>query len=104
LADEQLHHHVVTWKDSLVVLYVDGINSITVLQSVKNYSLNNRLFIQNVPNNITTISVTMYNITGSIVYQNNDFQNGAYLNLKQGVYVVKVESQEDNFVQKVVIK
>ena len=24
LDDEQLHHSVVTWKDSLVILYVDG--------------------------------------------------------------------------------
>jgi len=181
LDDEQLHHHVVTWKDSLVVLYVDGdsvgsstldsantqnwfhigttlsndsafigkggyssdptwkgtvdlvslwdkalsydeikwlfeagenrgpivvdgIDALSGLQSVKIYSINNRLFIQNVPDNLTTISVSLYNIAGSIVYQNNDFQNGAYLNLKQGVYLVKVESQEANSVQKVVIK
>ncbi len=181
LGDEQLHHHVVTWKDSLVILYVDGdsvgsstpdsadtqnwyhigttlsndsafigkggyssdptwkgtvdlmslwdkalspdeiqwlfeagekrgpivadgIDAVTALQSVKIYSLNNRLFIKNVPDYLTTISVTLYNITGSIVYQNNDFQNGAYLSMKQGVYIVKVESQEANFVQKVVIK
>jgi hypothetical protein len=179
LDDEVLHHHVVTWKDSLIILYVDGdsvasavldsaeikyyniettlsndsafigkggyaedptwkgtvelvalwdkalnaneiqwlyeagekrgpievsgINSAD-LQSVKIYSLNNRLFIQNVPDELTTISLTIYNILGSIVYQNNDFQNGTYLNLKEGVYVVKVESQENNFKQKVIIR
>jgi len=178
LDDELLHHHVVTWKDSLVILYVDGdsvtssvldsaetkyyhiettlsndsafigkgsyaedpswkgtvelvalwdkalsaeeiqwlyeagakrepivsgINSAD-LQSVKIYSLNNRLFIQNVPDDLTTICVTIYNIIGSIVYQNNDFQNGTYVNLKEGVYVAKVESRENNFVQKVIIK
>jgi len=178
LDDEELHHHVVTWKDSLITLYVDGesvassvldsaetkyyhiettlsndsafigkgcyaddpswkgtvelvalwnkalsadevqwlyeagakreplvsgINSEN-MQSVEIYSLNNRLFIQNIPNKLSTISVTIYNIIGSIVYQNNDFKNGAYLNLQEGVYVAIVESRENNFTQKLFIK
>jgi hypothetical protein len=178
LDDEELHHHVVTWKDSLVTLYVDGesvgssvldsaetkyyhigttlsndsafigkggyaedpswkgtvelvalwnkalsadevqwlyeagakreplvtgINTAD-LQSVEIYSLNNRLFIQNIPNNHSTISVTIYNILGVIVYQNNDFQNSAHLNLIEGVYVVIVESRENSLTQKLFIK
>jgi hypothetical protein len=178
LDDEELHHHVVTWKDSLVTLYVDGesvassvLDSAEIkyyhiettlsndsafigkggyaedpswkgtvelvalwnkalsadevlwlyeagakreplvsgtkssdLQSVEIYSLNNRLFIQNIPNNLSTISVTIYNIIGSIVYQNNDFHNGAHLSLIEGVYVAIVESRENNFTQKLFIK
>jgi hypothetical protein len=178
LDDEELHHHVVTWEDSLITLYVDGesvassvldsaetkyyhigtalsndsafigkgcyaddpswkgtvelvalwnkalstdevqwlyeagakreplvsgINSEN-MQSVEIYSLNNRLFIQNIPNKLSNISVTIYNIIGSIVYQNNDFKNGAYLNLQEGVYVAIVESRENNFTQKLFIK
>jgi hypothetical protein len=178
LDDEELHHHVVTWKDSLITLYVDGesvassvldsaetkyyhiettlsndsafigkgcyaddpswkgtvelvalwnkalsadevqwlyeagakrepivsrINSEN-MKSVEIYSLNNRLFIQNIPNKLSTISVTIYNIIGSIVYQNNDFSNGAYLNLQKGVYVAIVENRENNFTQKLFIK
>jgi hypothetical protein len=178
LDDEELHHHVVTWEDSLITLYVDGesvassvldsaetkyyhigttlsndsafigkgcyaddpswkgtvelvalwnkalsadevqwlyeagakreplvsgINSEN-MQSVEIYSLNNRLFIQNIPNKLSNISVTIYNIIGSIVYQNNDFKNGAYLNLQEGVYVAIVESRKNNFTQKLFIK
>jgi hypothetical protein len=178
LDDEELHHHVVTWKDSLITLYVDGdsvassvldsaetkyyhiettlsndsafigkgcytddpswkgtvelvalwnkalsadevqwlyeagekreplvsgINSEN-MQSVEIYSLNNRLFIQNIPNKLSTISVRIYNIIGSIVYLNNDFKNGAYLNLPEGVYVAIIESRENNFTQKLFIK
>ncbi len=82
---------------------VNGINSLTGIQSVNIYAINHRLYIQNVPDDLENLSVTMYSITGSIVYQSNDFQNGTYINLKHGMYMVKVESRNNNFVQKVII-
>ena len=180
LDDEQLHHSVVTWKDSLVILYVDGdsvgsstldsanaenwyhiattlsndsafigkggypsdptwkgtvelvalwdkalspdevqwlydqgekreplvnaINPLTSLQSLNIYATDHRLYIKNVPDNTENLSVTMYNITGSIIYQSNDFRNGTYLNLRDGIYLVKVADKNNYFVQKILIK
>lgn len=179
LDDEQLHHHVITWKDSLVILYVDGdsvasntldsadtqnwyhiattlsndsayigkggyssdptwkgtvelvalwdkvlsadevqwlyeagakrepivdgINSLTGLQFVNIYAVDHHLYIENVPDDLKNFSVTIYSITGGVVYQKNNFQNGTYINLEKGMYVVKIQSRNSNYAQKVIL-
>ncbi|MBN2611298.1 MAG: T9SS type A sorting domain-containing protein [Bacteroidales bacterium] len=50
------------------------------------------------------LSVAIYNIAGSMVYQKNTFRDGEYLNLKPGVYVVKSWHLNNSVVQKIIVK
>ncbi len=67
------------------------------------YVTYNRLFVRNVQD-VNNLSVIIYNISGSVVYQNNRFQNGEYLKLDQGVYIVKSHYLNNSAVQKIVIR
>jgi len=75
----------------------DDLNSVTI------YSNNNQLFINNVPGDIQTFSVTIYNMTGSVVYQSNNFRNGTFLNLKNGIYLVNVNVAGKQYKEKILI-
>ncbi len=82
-----------------------SVHSLTAdLSSVTIYANNNQLFIKNVPADVQTVSVTLYNITGSVVYQNNNFQNGTHLNLNNGIYLVKANISGKQFKEKILIR
>ncbi len=74
------------------------------LTPVTIYANNNQLFIKNVPADAYSVSVTIYNITGSVVYQTNRFQNGTILNLKNGIYLVKADISGKIFNEKIIIR
>ncbi len=67
------------------------------------YISNNRLFVKNLKSNVD-VSIAIYNITGNLVYKNENFNNGENLNLNQGVYIVKSSVQNNSVVQRVVVK
>jgi hypothetical protein len=76
-----------------------GINDVKQSVAPLNfYESNNRLFVKNAGEPILSLSI--YSITGSMVYQNNKFQSGDYVNLKHGIYIVK----SNNHTQKIVVK
>lgn len=85
-------------------LITSGINSANTLQGARIYSLNNCLYIQNIQDDFKDISLTIYNLTGTVVYKTNNFRNGSNLNLENGLYIVKVENQDNSIIQKVIIK
>ena len=66
------------------------------------YTANNRLFVNHVEN-LHDLSITIYNIQGSVVYQTNAFKNGKYLNFNSGIYVVKATSANNTSVQKIIV-
>ncbi len=67
------------------------------------YVTDNRLFARNVQD-VNDLSVTIYSISGRMIYQNNRFQNGEYLKLDQGVYIIKSRYLNNTSVQKIVIR
>jgi hypothetical protein len=73
------------------------------LTSLDFYVSNNRLFVKNL-SDANNLSVIIYDITGVMVYQNNDFQNGEYLKLNPGVYIVKSQHLDIGYVQKIIIR
>lgn len=85
-------------------LITSGINSANTLQGVRIYSLNNCLYVQNIQDDFKDISLTIYNLTGTVVYKTNNFRNGSNLNLENGLYIIKVENQDNSIIQKVIIK
>lgn len=83
---------------------VDAINPNKGLQSVNIYSVDHRLYIKNVPFDVENLSVAVYTITGSLLYQTNHFRDGTCLNLNHGIYLVKVANHTISRVQKVLIR
>lgn len=71
-------------------------------KDIKIYVLNNRLFVSSESKKDLTVSI--YDITGKEVYRDNNFKNGTYLGLKNGIYIVKVSSKTNVKVQKILIK
>lgn len=71
-------------------------------KDIKIYVLNNRLFVSSESKKDLTVSI--YDITGKEVYRDNNFINGTYLGLKNGIYIVKVSSKTNVKVQKILIK
>jgi hypothetical protein len=67
------------------------------------YTANNRLFVRNFEN-LPNLSITVYNIQGSVVFQTNAFENGKHLDLRQGIYLVKANSGTNTSVKKIVVK
>ncbi|MBN2613304.1 MAG: T9SS type A sorting domain-containing protein [Bacteroidales bacterium] len=67
------------------------------------YITDNRLFARNA-SQANKLSVIIYNISGSVVYQNNLFKNGEYLKLDQGIYIIKSQHLNNSSVQKIVIR
>ena len=180
LDDEELHHHVVTWKDSLVVLYVDAdsvgsaaldsadaenwysigttlsndsafigkggyladptwkgtvelvalfdkamtpeevqwlyeqgekrepiVNAIhnpANQQPMQIYSADNRLFIKNDAEYPQKLSVSVYSITGTVLWQTDHFRNGTNLYLKPGLYLVEAVDADTRMIQKILIR
>jgi hypothetical protein len=70
--------------------------------SIDMYTANNRLFVRNFEN-MQDLSITIYNIQGSVVYQTNAFENGKYLDFNQGIYLVKAKSANNTAVQKIIV-
>jgi hypothetical protein len=70
--------------------------------SIDMYTANNRLFVRNFEN-LQDLSITIYNIQGSVVYQTNAFENGKYLDFNQGIYLVKARSANNTAVQKIIV-
>ncbi len=68
------------------------------------YAYKNRLFIKNLPQSNTPAKINIYNIMGSLVFQTNNFVDGCYLNLKAGVYMVRVNINNQMFTQKIVLE
>lgn len=83
---------------------VSSINSISGDGGVIMYVADSRLYVRNLPEYLKNVSVAVYNINGSVVYRSNDFRNGADLNLRPGVYIARIETDNNNYVRKLVIR
>lgn len=107
LWDKALSADEILWlyqKGSGRAAPTSAINSASARGKVNIYAVDNQLFIQNLPEYQRNISVTIYNINGSIAYQTSNFRNGTSLNLVPGVYIARIETDNDNYVRKLVIQ
>jgi len=83
------------WKES--TLDVDDYEK----QSIYVYTENGSIHINNI-NNIQINSVTIYDAIGNLLIQTRDIAIPTY-NLKQGIYVIHIETSNQNIVKKVLI-
>lgn len=105
LSDEQVKWMYEKGKDRESSDFPDptSISDITKqVSSIEMYTAYNRLFVRNFEN-LQDLSITIYNIQGSVVYQTNAFENGKYLDLNQGIYLVKARSANNTSVQKIIV-
>jgi hypothetical protein len=79
-----------------------GINDIISLQPVI-YSSEGLIYIKNV-NNSDINAVQIYNMVGSLIYQTNKFSEAIQTDLSSGMYFVKINSNQGDFVKKVNIE
>lgn len=73
-------------------------------KSITVYTSGNKLYLKNIEELNGKISITLYNILGNVVYTNTDFVNGSQISLSKGIYIAKVECNNQVFVGKLFVK
>jgi len=90
-------------------LYEYGDGSLVGIDKVKTqfnpniYSLNGNIHINNVEN-MNINSVQIYDMVGKLVFQTNTFQKVIVPNLPSSVYILRINSNQGEFVKKVAIQ
>ncbi|MFA9390359.1 MAG: LamG-like jellyroll fold domain-containing protein [Prolixibacteraceae bacterium] len=79
-----------------------GVEDAMKITSYNFYVANNRMFVKNLQN-ADHLSVSIYNLAGSLVYANENFISGETLSLKEGVYMVKSTASNNSTVQKIMV-
>lgn len=80
-----------------------GVDDAMSAASHKFYVEDNKMFVKDLQN-ANHLSVSIYNLAGSLVYANENFKSGETLSLKEGVYLVKSNASKKSAVQKIMIR
>jgi len=83
------------------------------LSSIKNsltnkeitvYISGNKLYLKNNIEFNGKVTLTLYNLLGNVVYMSNNFVNGTDINISKGIYIVKVEYNNQVYTGKLIVK
>ncbi|HKM92202.1 MAG TPA: LamG-like jellyroll fold domain-containing protein [Prolixibacteraceae bacterium] len=99
-SDEVSSLYVLGSKRTLDVV---GVEDAMKADSYSFYVSNRQLFVKN-QQDAKNLSVSIYNLAGSLVYANNKFVSGENLNLKEGVYLVKSSATKNSVVQSIIVR
>ena len=80
----------------------NSVSSRKPVANIRAFVTNNHLYVNAEDTN--NLSVTIFNALGTAVYHTRNFQNGQHLNLRPGMYVVRVGANSGATVQKVIIR
>jgi hypothetical protein len=80
-----------------------GVNEIQSQPGLKVYESNGIIYVQN-KDNVLINSVEIFDVTGRMVYQTNDFTGFIKHSLQSSIYVVKLRSNRGDYISKILIE
>lgn len=86
----------------VTALFATGINEKTISPSINFYSVNGRILNTN-RNDINISKISVYNITGNLLFSSSRISELESQQFTQGIYLVTVESNRELYTSKVVV-
>jgi hypothetical protein len=97
---------IVLSDEEVLWLYQNPISNVNEIESqlgLKVYESNGIIYVQNDDNDLIN-SVEIFDVTGRMVYQTNDFTGSIRHNLQSNIYIVKLRSNKGDYISKILIE